>query len=107
MSPSVCRVPCELGDSSSRPANAAVAETSSQISPPLPGSLPYKIIRGGFLRGYGKLVAGPWAYPIRTSLFRDDDVDAEVVLRLTADDLRELGVTSIGHRRRLLDPSPR
>ena len=27
----------------------------------------------------------------------------EVLLRLTADDLRELGVTSIGHRRRLLD----
>jgi class 3 adenylate cyclase len=35
--------------------------------------------------------------------FRDNDVDAEVLLRLTADDLRELGVTSIGHRRRLLD----
>jgi hypothetical protein len=33
----------------------------------------------------------------------DNDVDAEVLLRLTADDLRELGVTSIGHRRRLLD----
>jgi SAM (Sterile alpha motif) domain-containing protein len=35
--------------------------------------------------------------------FRDNDVDAEVLLRLTADDLRELGVASIGHRRRLLD----
>jgi class 3 adenylate cyclase len=35
--------------------------------------------------------------------FRDNDVDAEVLLRLTADDLHELGVTSIGHRRRLLD----
>ena len=35
--------------------------------------------------------------------FRDNDVDAGVLLRLTAEDLRELGVASIGHRRRLLD----
>src|SRR5580693_3729288 len=35
--------------------------------------------------------------------FRDNDVDAEVLRRLTAEDLRELGVSSIGHRRRLLD----
>ena len=35
--------------------------------------------------------------------FRDNDIDAEVLRRLTSADLRELGVTSIGHRRRLLD----
>jgi class 3 adenylate cyclase len=35
--------------------------------------------------------------------FRDNDIDAEVLRRLTADDLREIGVASIGHRRRLLD----
>ena len=35
--------------------------------------------------------------------FRDNDIDAEVLLRLTAEDLRELGIASIGHRRRLLD----
>jgi class 3 adenylate cyclase/tetratricopeptide (TPR) repeat protein len=35
--------------------------------------------------------------------FRDNDIDGEVLLGLTADDLRELGVASIGHRRRLLD----
>ena len=35
--------------------------------------------------------------------FRENDIDAEVVIGLTADDLRELGVVSIGHRRRLLD----
>jgi len=35
--------------------------------------------------------------------FRDNDVDREVLRGLTADDLRELGVASIGHRRRLLD----
>jgi hypothetical protein len=36
--------------------------------------------------------------------FRDNDIDGEVLRRLTADDLRELGVASIGHRRRLLMP---
>ena len=35
--------------------------------------------------------------------FRDNDIDGEVLRRLTGEDLRELGVNSIGHRRRLLD----
>jgi hypothetical protein len=35
--------------------------------------------------------------------FRDNDIDTKVLRRLTGDDLRDLGVTSIGHRRRLLD----
>ena len=35
--------------------------------------------------------------------FRVNDVDAEVLPRLTADDLISIGVTSVGHRRRLLD----
>lgn len=35
--------------------------------------------------------------------FRDNDIDDAVLRRLTAEDLRELGVASIGHRRRLLD----
>jgi class 3 adenylate cyclase len=35
--------------------------------------------------------------------FRDNDIDADILQNLTADDLRELGVVSIGHRRRLLD----
>ena len=37
------------------------------------------------------------------SAFRANDIDAQVLRRLTAEDLRELGVASIGHRRRLLD----
>ena len=37
------------------------------------------------------------------SAFRANDIDGEVLRHLTAEDLRELGVTSIGHRRRLLD----
>jgi class 3 adenylate cyclase len=34
--------------------------------------------------------------------FRENDVDAELLPTLTADDLKELGITSLGHRRRLL-----
>jgi class 3 adenylate cyclase len=34
--------------------------------------------------------------------FRDNDVDGEVLSELTAEDLIGLGVTSIGHRRKLL-----
>jgi class 3 adenylate cyclase/predicted ATPase len=35
--------------------------------------------------------------------FRDNDIDGELLRQLTAEDLRELGIASIGHRRRLLD----
>ena len=34
--------------------------------------------------------------------FRDNDIDAEVLPELTAEDLIGIGVTSIGHRRKLL-----
>ena len=35
--------------------------------------------------------------------FLANDIDAEILPKLTADDLIGLGVTSIGHRRKLLD----
>ena len=35
--------------------------------------------------------------------FHQNDIDGEVLRRLAADDLRDLGVASVGHRRRLLD----
>ena len=35
--------------------------------------------------------------------FRENEIDAAVLPRLTAEDLRDLGVTSVGHRRQLLD----
>ena len=35
--------------------------------------------------------------------FRANDIDGEVLSRLTAEDLIALGVTSVGHRRKLLD----
>ena len=34
--------------------------------------------------------------------FRENDVHAELLPDLTADDLKDLGITSIGHRRVLL-----
>src|SRR3954454_10351846 len=34
--------------------------------------------------------------------FRDNDVDDEVLRSLTGDDLKELGVATVGHRRKLL-----
>ena len=35
--------------------------------------------------------------------FREKDVAAELLPNLTADDLKEIGISSLGHRRRLLE----
>src|SRR5499425_389072 len=35
--------------------------------------------------------------------FRDNEIDGEVLPKLTSEDLREIGVAAIGHRRKLLD----
>ena len=35
--------------------------------------------------------------------FDDNEIDTEVLPKLTAEDLIAIGVTSVGHRRRLLD----
>lgn len=37
------------------------------------------------------------------SAFRENDIGSDVLPNLTADDLRDIGVRSVGHRRRLLD----
>jgi hypothetical protein len=36
--------------------------------------------------------------------FRDNAIDGDLLPSLTAEDLRDLGVTIVGHRRKLLDP---
>ena len=36
-------------------------------------------------------------------LFRENDIDGEILCGMTAEDLKELGVNSFGHRRRLLN----
>ena len=48
----------------------------------------------GWLRGLGLEQYEP--------AFRDNAIDAETLITLTADDLRELGVAAIGHRKKLL-----
>src|SRR5215467_12210088 len=35
--------------------------------------------------------------------FRDNEINESVLLKLTTEDLKELGVTAVGHRRILLD----
>ena len=49
---------------------------------------------GAWLRGLGLGQYEP--------AFRDNDIDARVLPALTADELKEIGVTSVGHRRLLL-----
>ena len=36
-------------------------------------------------------------------LFRDNDIDGEILCGMNAEDLKELGISSFGHRRRLLN----
>src|ERR1700755_3589933 len=36
-------------------------------------------------------------------IFRENEIDETVLPNLTADDLKELGITALGHRRKLLD----
>ncbi len=49
---------------------------------------------GGWLRGLG--------LDQYEANFRDDEIDADVLPQLTADDLKEIGVSAVGDRRRLL-----
>ena len=35
--------------------------------------------------------------------FRDNEIDWEILPKLTSEDLKEIGIIAIGHRRKLLD----
>src|SRR5215472_16056493 len=50
---------------------------------------------GGWLRGLG--------LEQYAQLFRDNDIDGEILCGMNAEDLKELGISSFGHRRRLLN----
>ena len=50
---------------------------------------------GGWLRGLG--------LERYEQAFRENEIDEKVLPGLTADDLKDLGVALVGHRRRLLD----
>jgi class 3 adenylate cyclase/predicted ATPase len=49
----------------------------------------------GWLRGLG--------LQQYVTAFRENNVEAEVLLRLTAEDIKDIGVSSVGHRRKLLE----
>jgi hypothetical protein len=61
---------------------------------PLLGAEDHRMDVAAWLRGLGLDQYAP--------VFRDNDVDGEVLPELTADDLISIGVTSVGHRRKLL-----
>ena len=50
---------------------------------------------GAWLRGLG---LGQYE-----QLFRDNDVDSDLLPQLSAEDLKEIGVASFGHRRRIAE----
>jgi SAM domain (Sterile alpha motif) len=50
---------------------------------------------GGWLRGLGLAQY--------EAAFRENEIDATVLPSLTAEDLKDLGVRIVGHRRKLLD----
>src|SRR5215469_10919075 len=61
---------------------------------PLLGAEDHRMDIAAWLRGLGLEQYAP--------SFRDNDVDSEVLRQLTVDDLISIGVTSVGHRRKLL-----
>jgi class 3 adenylate cyclase/predicted ATPase/DNA polymerase III delta prime subunit len=62
---------------------------------PLLGAEDYCMDIAGWLRGLG--------LEQYAQLFRDNDIDGEILCGMTAEDLREMGISSFGHRRRLLN----
>lgn len=53
---------------------------------------------------HGRRRLAPEAWP-RTyeAAFRENEVDETILPKLTAEDLKDLGVSIVGHRRKLLD----
>src|SRR6478672_1982968 len=60
---------------------------------PLLGGEDHRMNVAAWLRGLG--------LEQYSELFRDNDIDGEILCGMTAEDLKELGISSFGHRRRL------
>jgi hypothetical protein len=62
---------------------------------------------GGFPAGGDAMEVTDWLRGLGleqyATAFRDNNIGGKVLRRLTSEELRELGVASLGHRRRLLD----
>src|SRR5262245_31483151 len=75
-----------------------------------PGLSPFFLLSDGshMLSGMGYITdVARWLESIGLSeyveLFRENHINEEILHALTGDDLKELGVASFGHRKRLLD----
>src|SRR5580704_14236887 len=66
-----------------------------QVELPLRGAEDHRMDIAAWLQGLGLERYVP--------AFRDNEIDWEVLPKLTSEDLREIGVAAIGHRRKLLD----
>jgi class 3 adenylate cyclase len=62
---------------------------------PLPGAEDHRMNVAAWLQSLGLERYEP--------LFRDNEIDWDVLPSLTGDDLKEIGIAAVGHRRRLLD----
>src|SRR5215470_4401984 len=66
-----------------------------QVEVPLVGAEDHRMDIEAWLQGLGLERYVP--------AFRDNEIDGEVLPKLTSEDLKEIGVAAIGHRRKLLD----
>jgi class 3 adenylate cyclase/tetratricopeptide (TPR) repeat protein len=65
-----------------------------QVELPLRGAKDHRMDIEAWLQGFGLERYAP--------AFRDNEIDWEVLPKLTSEDLREIGVEAVGHRRKLL-----
>jgi len=66
-----------------------------QVELPLRGARDHHMDIEAWLQGLGLKRYAP--------AFRDNEIDWEVLPKLTSEDLREIGVAAVGHRRKLMD----
>jgi len=66
-----------------------------QVELPLRGARDHHMDIEAWLQGLGLERYAP--------AFRDNEIDSEVLPKLTSEDLREIGVAAVGHRRKLMD----
>src|SRR6516225_4018002 len=66
-----------------------------QVELPLRGARDHHMDIEAWLQGLGLERYAP--------AFRDNEIDSEVLPKLTSEDLREIGIAAVGHRRKLMD----
>jgi class 3 adenylate cyclase/tetratricopeptide (TPR) repeat protein len=88
------------------PDRAPAVRVSGALRPGRPLDRPF---RSGIIRKHegSRMDVATWLRDLGLGqyevAFRENAVDEDILPRLTAEDLKDLGITSVGHRRRLLD----